>query len=256
MKEIILEAQERPLGTKGAIHTMRRTGRVPGIAYGDKETPITLSVDEKSVQSILHSEGGRNALISLKIGATSHPVLIKEIQRHPITRALRHMDFQRVSLKKQIEAKVPLHVKGEAPGVKLGGGVLEHLVRDIRVRCLPTEIPASIDVDISKLELNQAIRAKDLVLPKGVEILMDAESVIVHVIAVHIVEETVATPEAAATAAGATAAEPEVIKKGKVVEGEEGAAPAAGDKKGAAPGAKPAAGAPGAKPEAKKPEGK
>ncbi len=181
---------------------------------------------------------------------TTHPVLIKEIQRHPITRALRHLDFVRISLKKKIETRVPIHVKGEAPGVKVGGGVLEHLVREIRVRCLPTEIPTSIDVDISGLGINQGIRAKELKLPQGVEILMDAESVVIHVLTVKVVEET---PVAGAVPGAATTAEPEVIKKGKVEEGEEGAtpaagakAPAAGDKKAAAP----------AKPEAKKPEGK
>jgi len=251
MKEIILEAEQRPLNTKGAVKSMRQKGRVPGIAYGDKDAPVTLSIDEKSVQTILHSAGGRNALISLKIGGSSHPVLIKEIQRHPITRALWHVDFQRISLKKKIETKVPVHVKGEAPGVKVGGGVLEHLVREIRVRCLPTEIPASIDADISNLQINQGIRAKELKLPANVEILMDAENVIVHVLTVKVVEET---PVAEAAVAGATATEPEVIKKGKVEEGEEGATA----KPGAAPaaGAKAAAPAAGAKPEAKKPEGK
>jgi len=250
MNEIVLEAEPRPLATKGEVKTMRTKGRVPGIAYGDKESPMTLSVDEKSVLSIL-SKGGRNALISLKVGGSSHAVLIKEIQRHPITRALRHVDFQRISLKKKIETRVPVHVKGEAPGVKVGGGVLEHLVRDIRVRCLPTEIPASIDVDISTLQINQGIRAKELHLPQGVEILMDAESVIVHVLTVHVVEET-PVPGAAVAA---TTAEPEVIKKGKVEEGEEGAAPAAGAKPAAAGDKKAAAPAAG-KPEAKKPEGK
>jgi len=260
MKDIVLEAEQRPLSTKGEIKTMRRGGRIPGVAYGDKEKPVTLTIDEKSVQTILHSPGGRNALISLKIGGASHPVLIKEIQRHPITRALWHVDFQRISLKKKIETRVPIHVKGEAPGVKVGGGVLEHLVREIRVRCLPTQIPASIDVDISGLQMNQGIRAKELQLPKDVEILMDAESVIVHVLTVHVVEETPAT----AAVPGATATEPEVIKKGKVEEGEEGAVAAApgakpaagGDKKAAAPAAGQPAGKPGAKPEAKKPEGK
>lgn len=246
MKEIVLEAESRTQATKGAINIMRQSGRVPGIAYGDKGAPVTLSVDAKSVQAILHSEGGRNALISLKIGGTSHPVLIKEIQRHPITRALQHVDFHRISLKQKIEAKVPLHTKGEAPGVKVGGGVLEYVSRELRVRCLPTEIPASLDLDISNLQVGQSIRAKDVVLPKGVELVMDGESVIVHVVTVH-VEEAPATPEAAAAAAAATTAEPEVIKKGKVEEGAEGAAAPAGDKKAAA--------AP-AKPEAKKPEGK
>ncbi len=250
MKEITLEAQARPLSTKGDVKVMRQKGRVPGVAYGDKGTPVNLSVDEKAVQNILHSSGGRNALITLKIDGASHPVLIKEIQRHPITRALRHMDFVRISLKKKIETKVPLHTKGEAPGVKVGGGVLEYLVREIRVRCLPTEIPTSIDVDISGLQLNQGLRARELKLPQGVEILMDAESVIVHVLTVHVVEET----PLPGTVPEAGAAEPEVIKKGKVEEGEEGAAPAAGAKPAAA-GDKKAAAAP-AKPEAKKPEGK
>jgi len=253
MNEIILEAEQRPSSTKGSIKTMRRKGRIPGVAYGDKQAPVTLSIDEKSVQAILHSKGGRNALISLKLGGETHPVLIKEIQRHPITRALWHVDFHRISLKKKIETLVPIHVKGEAPGVKLGGGVLEHLVREVRVRCLPTEIPAFIDVDISNLQLNQGLRAKELVLPKGVEILMDAENVIVHVLTVHIVEET---PAADIAAAGATAAEPEVIKKGKVEDGEEGVAPAAGAKPAAVGDKKTAAPAAGAKPEAKKPEGK
>ena len=165
------------------------------------------------------------------------------------------MDFHRISLKKKIETKGPLHTKGEAPGVKVGGGVLEHLVREIRVRCLPTEIPTSIDVDISTLQLNQGIRAKELNLPANVDILMDAESVIVHVLTVKVVEEVVA-PGAAVP--GAAAAEPEVIKKGKVEEGEEGAARRCGAKPAAAPAAGAKAGAPaaGAKPEAKNPEGK
>ncbi len=248
MKEMTLDAEPRTLTTKGDVKLMRQNGRVPGIAYGDKGGPVTLSVDEKSIQAILKQPGGRNALVTLKIGGASHPVLIKEIQRHPITRALWHLDFQRISLKDKIETKVPVHVKGEAPGVKVGGGVLEHLVREIRVRCLPTEIPTSIDVDISGLQLNQGIRAKELKLPEGVEVLMDAEGVVVHVLMVHVVEET---PAPGAVAAAATGAEPEVIKKGKVEEGEEGAAKpaAAGDKKAAAPAA-------GAKADAKKPEGK
>ena len=246
MKEIVLEAEARPAGTKGQIKALRQKGTVPGIAYGDKGKPLTLAVNEKSFQAILHSEGGRNALINLKIGSDAHAVLIKEIQRHPITRAIQHVDFQRVSLKQKIETKVPVHVKGEAPGVKVGGGVLEFLTRELRIRCLPTEIPAALEADISNLQLNQAIRVKDLALPKGVEVLLDAESVVVHVLTVH-VEEAPAPADAAAAAATATA-EPEVIKKGKVEEGAEGAAPAAGDKKAAA--------APAAKPEAKKPEGK
>ncbi len=247
MKNIVLKAEKRKLTTKGGVKEMRRQGRIPGVAYGDDGAPVILTVEEKSLQGVLRSEGGRNALITLEINEASHPVLLKEIQRHPITRAIWHVDFHRVSLKKKIETAVPIHVKGEAPGVKVGGGVLEHVVREIRVKCLPTEIPAAIDVDVSNLQINQGVKAKELNLPAGVESLIDAESVILNIVAPTILEEP--TPAAAGVATGT---EPEVIKKGKIEEGEEaaaGAKPAAGA---AAAGAKPAA----AKAETKKPEGK
>jgi len=257
MKDIVLQAEKREMSTKGTIKSMRRKGRIPGVAYGDDGAPFPLTFDEKSFQAILRSEQGRNALISLEIDKKGNPVLIKEIQRHPITRALWHVDFHRVSLKKKIEASVPIHVKGEAPGVKMGGGVLENVVREVRVRCLPTEIPAAIDVDVSNLQINQAIKAKELKIPQGVELLIDVEAVIINVVSPTILEEPAADAAVAGAATGT--AEPEVIKKGKTEEGEEGAAVAgAKPAAGAAAGAKPAAGAAGAKaaapakPEAKK----
>ena len=248
MSEIVLEAEKRELSTKGFVSALRRSGKVPAVAYGDNEASITLTLDEKSLQAAIHSERGRNALITLKIGATSHAVLVKAIDRHPITRAIRHVDLHRVSLKKKIEASVAIHVKGEAPGVKLGGGVLEHVLRDVRVRCLPAEIPASFDADVSNLQINTGLKAKDLPVPAGVELLVDPEAIIVNIVAPTILEET---PAPGAAAAGT--AEPEVIKKGKPEEGAEGlpagkaGAAATGDKKAPAAGAAPAA-----KPEAKK----
>src|SRR5215469_123637 len=119
MKELILEAEKRESSTKGNVRALRRNGRVPGVVYGANEAPVTLSVNEKALQQIIHSERGRNALITLKIDSASNPVLVKEIQRHAITRAITHIDFHRVSLKQKVEAAVPVHVKGEAPGVKL-----------------------------------------------------------------------------------------------------------------------------------------
>ncbi len=253
MNPITLEAEKREVLTKGSTHKIRASGRVPGVTYGDNAKPVNLSVDAKALNAAIHSELGRNALINLKIGGDSHAVLVKEIQRHLITRAIRHVDFYRVSLKKKIEVRVPVHVKGEAPGVKLGGGVLEHLIREIQVRCLPAEIPAFVDVDVSGLQLHQAIRGKDLILPKGAELLNDPEGVIIHVLTVHVVEET---PAPGAVAAGATSAEPEVIKKGKVEEGAEGApAGKAGGTAAASASGKASAGQP-AKADAKKPEGK
>lgn len=240
MSEIVLEAEKRELSTKGFVAALRRDGKVPAVIYGDNEPSQTLTLNEKSLQTAIHSERGRNALITLKVGGTSHAVLVKALDRHPITRAIRHVDLFRVSLKKKIDASVPVHIKGEAPGVKLGGGILEHVLREVHVRCLPADIPASFDADISNLQVNQAYKVKDLTKADGVEILGDQEAIIVHIVVPTVLEET----PAPAAAAGATAtAEPEVIKKGKTEEGAEGAAPA-GDKKAAAPAA--------AKPEAKK----
>ncbi len=242
MNETVLQAQKREPKTKGQVNAMRREGHVPGVAYGDNEAPIALTVNEKELQVILRSERGRNALITLTIDQSTHPVLLKEIQRHPITRALRHVDFHRVSLKKKIEASVPIHVNGEAPGVKLSGGVLEHVIRELRVRCLPAEIPASIEVDVSTLQIGQSIKARDLQVPAGVDLLIELENVIINIVSPTILEET--TPAAGATTAAGTA-EPEVIKKGKLEEGEvaaaDGKTAAPGDKKAAAPGAKPEA---------------
>jgi large subunit ribosomal protein L25 len=237
MSEIILEAEKRELSTKGYVADLRRAGKVPAVIYGDSEPSVTLTLNEKSLQAAIHTERGRNALITLKIGTSSHAVLVKAIDRHPITRAIRHVDLFRVSLKKKIETLVPIHVKGEAPGVKMGGGILEHVLREIRVSCLPAEIPSSFDADVSNLQINTGLKAKDLVIPAGVELLVDLESIIVNIVAPTVMEEV-----APAAGAAATTAEPEVIKKGKVEEGAEGAAakaPAAGDKKAAAPAAKP-----------------
>jgi large subunit ribosomal protein L25 len=235
-KEIVLEAEKREVKSKSAVNALRSTGKVPAVAYGDNEAPVALVLDEKSLQAVLHSERGRNTLITLKIGSSTHPVLLKEIQRHPISRAIRHVDLHRISLKSKIETSVPVHVKGEAPGVKLSGGILEHVVREIRVRCLPTEIPAAIDVDVTSLQINTGIKAKDLVVAEGVELLIEKDSIIIHVVAPTILEE-VAPAAAAAAAPGTTAAEPEVIKKGKTEEGAEAASAKAPADKGAAPAA-------------------
>src|SRR5947209_1994658 len=112
MKELVLEAQKRDLSTKGTIRSMRKQGRVPGVVYGDKGSPMPLSVDEKKLQQVIHTERGRNALITLQVDSTSHPVLIKEIQRNAISRAILHIDFHRISLKEKVEASVPVHVTG------------------------------------------------------------------------------------------------------------------------------------------------
>jgi large subunit ribosomal protein L25 len=230
MQIVDLEAKQRELKTKGALQTIRQGGEIPAVVYGGKKNPSTVSVVAKGFQQLVKAHG-ENVVVNLKLGSETETVLVKEIQRDPLSRAFIHVDFQRISLTEKIEVDVPVHVKGEAPGVKLAGGILEHILREVRVRCLPTNIPGELHVDVSGLDINQGLRVKDIQLEEGLEILTDPEQLVVNIVAPTVLEEE---PAAAATAA-AGPAEPEVIAKGKKPEeGAEAAAPAGKEAKGPA----------------------
>jgi len=220
MKEVSLEIVPREISTRHNLKSVRAQGLVPAIFYGHGEKNITMSIDARKFDTLLHSGFGSNVLVSLKIGDGTKTAIIKDIQRDVITQKPIHIDFQAVSLKEKIEVNVSLHITGTAPGVKLSGGILEHILREVRVSCLPQDIPQAINVDVSALEINQALTVKDLPLIEGVDILTDPSGLIVNIVAPTVMEEApaAATPEAAA----ATGAEPEVISKGKK-EKEEGA---------------------------------
>ena len=217
MKEVELGGQIREVSTKGTLNKSRSEGLIPAIVYGAKETSTPVWVNEKDFSRVLQTERGINVLIKLKYGSKSKIVLIKEIQRNVITDRPIHIDFHIISLKEKTEVNVPIQTVGEAPGAKTADGVLEHILREVRVSCLPTKIPESILVDISNLNIGEGITVKDLPPIEDVEILSDPESIIVHVTAPTKVEEV-------PVAAEAETAEPEVIGKGKKEEeGEEGA---------------------------------
>jgi large subunit ribosomal protein L25 len=217
MKELQLNAEAREIGTKGDLHKHRENGSIPAIVYGAKEKSIPVWVNEKDFTKVLHTELGENALIKLKVKNTSKTVLVNEIQRDVISEKPIHIDFHIVSLKKKIEVDVPLHATGEAPGVKVAGGILEHILREIHVSCLPTNIPESINIDVSNLNIGDSITVKDLPGIEGVEVLSDPESILVHITVPTVVEEE---PAPAVEEMGP--AEPEVISKGKKEEaGEE-----------------------------------
>jgi large subunit ribosomal protein L25 len=212
------------------LKSLRAKGMVPAIFYGHEEKNISMAVDARQFDLLLRSGSGSNTLLNLKMGDVAKTAIIKEIQRDVITQKPIHIDFLAVSLKEKIEVNVPLHIVGIAPGVKLGGGILEHILREVRVLCLPQDIPAAINVDVSALEINQGFAVKDLPAMAGIEVLTNPADLIVNIVAPTVLEEApaAATPEGAAAAA-ATGAEPEVISKGKKEkEGEEGAAPEAG----------------------------
>ncbi len=235
MQMVELNGKKRDIKTKGALRVLRGEGEVPAVVYGGKKSPVPLSVAGKELLQVIKAHGA-NVILSLKVGSDTETVLVKEVQRDPISHKPIHVDFQRISLTDKIEVNVPLHVRGEAPGVKLSGGILEHILREVRVKALATAVPSALEVDVSGLQINQGLKVKDIAAPAGVEILASPDQIVVNVVAPMTFEEE----KAPAAAAGAGPAEPEVIAKGKKPEeGEAAAAPAAGAKP-AAPAAKEA----------------
>lgn len=213
MKQVVLEAQVRDV-TKN-LNTIRKAGQVPAVFYGKKEQPIAISVDAKKFMSIIEKEGA-NVIVELKFKDSSKPSIVKELQRHILTQAPNHIDFQSISLTEKIEILVPIHVEGVADGVKNEGGTLEHVMREIKVQCLPTDMPSKISVDVTALKVGDDITVEQLPKIEGVEYVhYDKSAVVVTVLGQTVEEEKPA--EAAAEPQA-----PEVISKGK--KEEEGAA--------------------------------
>ncbi|HEY2384772.1 MAG TPA: 50S ribosomal protein L25 [Terriglobia bacterium] len=217
MAEIVVSAKTRTERGKNAARRLRREGFVPGVVYGGKDENVAVAVDPKALHKVLRSEAGRNSILKLDIAeAGSTNAILKSWQVDPIRENFLHADFYRIAMDVAIRVTIPIHIVGEARGVKVDAGILEVIMREIEVECLPGDIPERIDVDVTELGLNGALRISDVAAPAKVKILEDADQVVVHVVSVK--EEVVAAPGAAAPAEGeaaATAAEPEVAKKGK-----------------------------------------
>ncbi len=217
--DIVVDVEPRSDLGKNASRRHRRAGTVPAVVYGAGEPPVPVLLDPRRVDEILKLEAGRNTIFSISVAGKSQAgaVMIKDIDRDPVTDRYRHVDLVRVRLDKAVHVKVPVRLLGLAEGVKNEGGVLEFVIREIEVECLPREIPEHLDVDVSGLHINEGVSVKDLRVKEGVKILGEPEGVVV-VVAPPRAEETPAPAEGVEGAA----AEPEVIKKGKeAVEGEE-----------------------------------
>ncbi len=208
-KTVKLKAVKREKTGKEYVKKLRLTKNIPAIVYGKGFNPIPLEVNGKELETILRSGAGENAVISLQIDGDpkvkEKTVLISEIQHNPVNDHINHIDFHAISLTEKIRVKVPVHEKGEAPGIK-EGGVLDHVHREIEVECLPTDIPNRIEVNIDKLNIGDSIHVKDLALPSGVKCVLDPEEKVLGVLA-PMKEEVVAPAE------GEAPAEPELIKK-------------------------------------------
>jgi large subunit ribosomal protein L25 len=220
-----LEAHPREAGNKNHARRVRSEGKIPGVVYGAGKDSLAVTVDPRQVLRILHSETGHNTIFDLALNGGEHTkAMIVDWQYEPIKGALLHIDLKRIAMDKVLRVNVPIVLKGEAEGVKQQGGILEQILREVEVECLPADIPSHIDADVSHLVFGTVLRVSDLPHGEKLKFLSDANQPVAHVTSVK--EEVVAAPEAVAADATATPAEPEVIKKGKqeTEEGEEVAA--------------------------------
>ena len=223
--EATLEVVKRDGRGKNEARRLRASGRIPGVVYGvrkDGRAPegVAVAVSPKEVLRILHSDSGANTLISLRLDGGDTRVMLKEYQLDPVTHQLLHADFYQLAMDRAITVTVPIVLKGEPKGVKLQGGLLDFVTRDVQVQCLPSDIPEHIDVDVSELMLNGSIRLREVAQDPKWKAVTDLDTMIAHVVMPKAEESAAATTEGAA-AAPATAAEPEVAKKGKTEEKDE-----------------------------------
>jgi large subunit ribosomal protein L25 len=218
MEQITVQSSVREQKGKGPNRRLRVAGKIPAVLYGHKSQNVALEVDPKDIFKILHSDTGENTIFQLQVpGKEKVNVLIKEYQLEPVSHRLLHADFYEVAMDEVLEVDVPLEVLGEAYGVKTEGGLLDIVHRELRVECLPADIPENIEVDVTELKIGDHIRVKDLKVSEKIKILDDPETVVVAV-----EHPRAEEPVAAAVPATEAEQEPEVIKKGKAVEAEEG----------------------------------
>jgi large subunit ribosomal protein L25 len=226
----LLEAQPRTPGTKNDARRVRKLGKVPGVVYGAGQPTVTVSVDPRQVSRILHSETGYNTVFDLAVDGERTKAMIVDWQYEPIKGALLHIDLKRIAMDQKLKVNVPIELVGEAAGVKQQGGILEQIVREVEVECLPADIPNAIELNVADLVFGMVMRVSDLPKSDKIKFLTDPEQPVAHIISI---KEEAATTEAAVGEAAALPAEPEVIKKGKQETEEEGAeaAPEKAEKK-------------------------
>jgi len=237
MKSVSLSAAPRALGRRAGAKALRAAGRIPAVIYGRQAKPQNLELSSKEITDLIHHSVSENLLVDLAVKDDARPkrlALVQEIQHHPLSGKVLHVDFHEVAENEKVSIMVPVEGSGEAVGVKTDGGVLEHVLFKIRIRGLPKDLPEIITVDVSQLKIGQSIHLGDIPAPPGTEIIGDKKVPVIAVSAPRTEEE-----EAAEAAEAATPGEVEMIKE-KKEEGEEGAPPAKGAEKGAAKGAEKA----------------
>jgi large subunit ribosomal protein L25 len=224
MATATLAASQRTTKGKGAARTLRRSGQIPAVIYGHAREPQSLAIGERELDRLLLHISAASTVIELMLDGRPTRTLIREIQRHPIRRQVLHVDFQELVAGERVSLNLPVVLLGVPDGVRHAGGILDHIMHEIRVEVDPADIPGRIDVDVTDLAIGHSIHVSDLQLPAGVKVLEDANATVCVVSILRIVEE----PVAAAVVATETeaVAEPELIRKPKPEDEEE-----EGDKK-------------------------
>ena len=219
-KQVKLTAERRTATGRSAVRKLKAAGSIPAVIYGAKDKPETLQVSKRDINAMLSHAAGENILVELEIAGKNRLALVQEVQHAPLGGGILHIDFHAVSVDEVIEADVPVEPVGIANGVKNMGGLLEQNLRSLAIECLPRDLPDVIKVDVSALNIGDAIHVREIQLPAGVTTRIQPDLTAFSVLAPTVEEEPVAAT------AEATAG-PEVIKE-KKEEPEGGAAPAGG----------------------------
>ena len=225
-KTIQLKAEPRSASGTTSAKAVRKAGKVPATIYGRHQQPQNLQLDARALSLALSKGSGEHMLVNLEIsGGAKTLALIQDVQHHPVKRHILHLDFHALKDDEKMHTTVPVIGQGEPAGVKTGGGLLEQIIRALDVECLPKDLPDSITVDVSTLNIGDAIHVREIALPEGVHARNAADAVVFHCAAPTVEAEPAPAAEGAAT-------EPEVLKEKKPAEGEAAAADAkGGDKK-------------------------
>lgn len=210
MSEMSLQVDKRERTGKGGCRQARMRGLIPAVVYGSGKDSVPIQVDRKTFVEMMRKAGSENPILLLKLSDTGQErhAMIRDMQRNPVSRQVIHIDFQRIEMTDKVRVTVPVELTGTAYGVKVEGGLIDFVVREVHIECLPGDIPRHLDLDVTELHAGQHAAAKDLKLPEGVALLDDPERVILSVVHAR-------TEEPGAEGASA---EPEIIKRGKAEE--------------------------------------
>ena len=212
MGEFALGVELRKEHGKGVARKLRAAGRIPAVCYRRNAEPVPVSLDPKELDLLLrNASSGINTLIDLKVTGggdfDGRQVLVKELQRDPISGAYLHADLYAVDLQQKIHVSVPINLTGTAIGVSLGGGVLDYATRELDVECLPNAIPEEFTIDVSEIEIGQSLHVRDIAVPEGVEVLNDPDVTVMSVVAPVAIEEEAPAEEEEEGEEGAVDAE-------------------------------------------------